>query len=411
MSNETEGLNETVILFNDINSSLTNETSPPEVLPGFVLELTKILYGVVCLVGLGGNSLVIYVVVRYSKMQTVTNMYLLNLALADQMFLIGLPFLIATMAYGYWPFGLVMCKLYMTSTSINQFTSSLLLAVMSADRYVAVCHPISSPRYRTSFIAKLVCFSAWTLSALLMIPIYIYANIMQSSRATTCTILWPESDYTAGGQKAFVLYSFTMGFAIPLILVLLFYFLVICRLKTIGPKKKSKEKKRSHRKVTYLVLTVITVYVICWLPYWVTQVYLSFLPPDNSGSSVGMLVFLVAGWLSYANSAVNPILYAFLSENFKKSFARAFVCAATKDFNNQLQVENSMFPKNSSRGLGRKRAHQGRAVRESKTDVEMSTGVVLVSRCSNPLGEKESLMTNGPNQIPLSTEGTQSQPQ
>lgn len=40
----------------------------------------------------------------------------------------------------------------------------------------------------------------------------------------------------------------------------------------MGPTSKSKEKKRSHRKVTRLVLTVVTVYVLCWLPYWVSQV-------------------------------------------------------------------------------------------------------------------------------------------
>lgn len=53
---------------------------------------------------------------------------------------------------------------------------------------------------------------------------------------------------------------------------------------------------------------------------------------------------LLSGCLSYANSAVNPILYAFLSENFKKSFQKAFTCAANIDVNNQLHGENSVFP-------------------------------------------------------------------
>jgi hypothetical protein len=42
---------------------------------------------------------------------------------------------------------------------------------------------------------------------------------------------------------------------------------------------------------------------------------------------------------------MNPILYAFLSENFKKSFMKAFTCAKTKEINAQLQVENSFFPR------------------------------------------------------------------
>ncbi|KAI1291795.1 Somatostatin receptor type 1 [Halotydeus destructor] len=322
--------------------------------PLLVLEFAKILYGIVCLVGLCGNTLVIYVVLRFSKMQTVTNMYIFNLAVADEMFLVGLPFLIATVTYKQWPFGHVMCKIYMTTTSINQFTSSLLLTVMSADRYVAVCHPISSPRYRTPFIAKFICLTVWTVSALLMVPIFMYANIIDTETTSSCNIIWPESEIM-NGQKAFTLYSFTLGFFIPFVLILLFYFLVICKLRTVGPKHKSKEKKKSHRKVTYLVLTVITVYVMCWLPYWIGQVYITFQTP-GSGQRHPEAMFtllLLVGCLSYANSAINPILYAFLSENFKKSFAKAFVCAAGHDVNAQLHIENSVLPRHARAGSSR----------------------------------------------------------
>lgn len=72
--------------------------------------ISKILYIIVCIIGLVGNTLVIYVVIRFSKMQTVTNMYIVNLAIADECFLIGIPFLIVTMSMEFWPFGNVMCK-------------------------------------------------------------------------------------------------------------------------------------------------------------------------------------------------------------------------------------------------------------------------------------------------------------
>ncbi|XP_050029589.1 somatostatin receptor type 2-like [Dermacentor andersoni] len=316
--------------------------------PEFVVEFSKLLYGLVCLVGLCGNSLVIYVVLRFSKMQTVTNMYIFNLALADEMFLVGLPFFIATMVFKYWPFGAAMCKVYMTTTSINQFTSSLLLTVMSADRYVAVCHPISSPRYRTPFIAKFVCLTAWTVSALLMVPVYMYASVVDAGTVKSCTIVWPESGMM-NGQAAFTLYSFTLGFAIPLLLILLFYVLVILRLSRVGPRSRHRAK---HRKVTYLVLTVITVYVICWLPYWAGQLYISCLGAAQA-TAFTVTVFLLSQLLSYANSAVNPILYAFLSDNFKKSFAKAFSCAAVAAAHGsgrgrEQPQEDSMFPRSSA---------------------------------------------------------------
>ncbi len=91
----------------------------------------------------------------FSKMKTVTNRkkswaktferrfslalftgYILNLAIADECFLIGVPILIYTMHLGEWIFGDHMCRLYMISTSITQFTSSIFLVIMSADRWV-----------------------------------------------------------------------------------------------------------------------------------------------------------------------------------------------------------------------------------------------------------------------------------
>ena len=105
-------------------------------------------------------------------MHTVTNTYILHLAVADECFLVGIPFLIATMTMRQWPFGMTMCKIYFTTTSINQITSSLFLMVLSADRYVAVCHPISSPRFRTGIIAKIVSLSVWLISGELAILIY-----------------------------------------------------------------------------------------------------------------------------------------------------------------------------------------------------------------------------------------------
>ena len=70
----------------------------------------QVFYALVCLCGLVGNTLVIYVVLRFSKMHTVTNTYILHLAVADECFLVGIPFLIATMAMGAWPFGDTLCK-------------------------------------------------------------------------------------------------------------------------------------------------------------------------------------------------------------------------------------------------------------------------------------------------------------
>ena len=308
-----------------------------------------LLYSVVAVVGLLGNTLVIYVVLRYSNMQTVTNMYILNLAIADECFLVGIPFIIATMNLRQWPFGTIMCKAYMVSTSVTQFTSSLFLLVMSADRYIAICHHVSSPKYRTPAVSRIVAAVAWLTSALIMLPILMYGTTVQlQPNVYTCHILWPEDGQA--GAISFILYSFTLGFALPLCFIMTFYCLVIRKLRSLSRKThKSQNKRRSHRKVTKLVLTVITVYVLCWLPYWTSQMAL-IANPESCNTRLSLTIFLFVGCLGYSNSAINPILYAYLSDNFKKSFLKACICAGGREVNAQLQVEHSVLARKARSG-------------------------------------------------------------
>lgn len=359
----------------NVSSTATNSTldCPPTYMP-MANIFFMILYALVCIIGLMGNTLVIYVVLRFSNMQTVTNMYILNLAIADECYLIGIPFLIATMNMGHWVFGGAMCKAYMVSTSITQFTSSIFLFIMSADRYIAICHHISSPKYRTPLVSRIVSVIAWCCSVLIMMPIMIYANVTENSvnGRYTCAIIWPESpNNLIPSQYAFTIYSLILGFAIPLCFIMTFYCMVIKKLGSVARKtNRPKGKRRSHRKVTKLVLTVITVYIFCWLPYWVAQVSLITSPMEMCSTRVKVMLFLFVCWLSYSNSAINPILYAYLSDNFKKSFLKACTCAATKDVNAQLKLEHS--------GVGVKK------MRDRRTSE--STQPTCTTRCQKTCG-------------------------
>lgn len=92
---------------------------------------------------------------------------------------------------------------------------------------------------------------------------------------------------------------------------------------------------------------------------------MTFMPPESGQNAFSFTMMLLTGCLSYANSAVNPILYAFLSDNFKKSFAKAFTCAARREVDAQLHVENSVFPKSANsrqKRSGRQQAEQSTAI-------------------------------------------------
>ena len=107
------------------------------------------LYGILFFLGTFGNGLVIISILRSSRLRTVTNTYLLHMAIADFLLLLSIPFFICTILANGWIFGSILCKMYFNFIHINQYVGSLLLAALSLDRYLAVCHPIRAIEFRT----------------------------------------------------------------------------------------------------------------------------------------------------------------------------------------------------------------------------------------------------------------------
>lgn len=131
----------------DLNGSVVAANSSNQTEPYYDMNSNAVLtfiYFVVCIIGLCGNTLVIYVILRYAKMKTITNIYILNLAIADELFMLGLPFLAMQVALVHWPFGKAICRVVMTVDGINQFTSIFCLTVMSIDRYTWPWSTLSS---------------------------------------------------------------------------------------------------------------------------------------------------------------------------------------------------------------------------------------------------------------------------
>ena len=326
-SNLTTSVPELGLNSSDGNTTYETEPSGPVDLSLSIFGgIMVVTYGLMCIVGLIGNGLVVFVILRYTKMKTVTNMYILNLSTADFLFMVCLPMLMTTVITKHWVFGYALCKIYYIQTCINMFTGAFTLLVMSGDRYLAVCYPISSMRYRTANYAMMAIAGTWIVSFLVMLPVVLYAQQIPHSYPGwySCHIQWP----TEGGispEKAFICYTLLLGFVVPCFLISILYTLLIIRLRTTGPKVKSAEKKRSHRKVTKLVTLIICVYIICWLPYWAFQVHL-IVQDQTQLAPWKIYMFQVFTSLSYANSMVNPCMYAFTNDNFRESFIRAFRC-------------------------------------------------------------------------------------
>lgn len=304
----------------DLNGSATAANSSNQTEPYYDMTSNAVLtfiYFVVCIVGLCGNTLVIYVILRYAKMKTITNIYILNLAIADELFMLGLPFLAMQVALVHWPFGKAICRVVMTVDGINQFTSIFCLTVMSIDRYLAVVHPIKSAKWRRPRTAKMINVAVWGVSLLVILPIMIYAGLRSNQWGrSSCTINWPGE--SGAWYTGFIIYAFILGFLVPLTIICLCYLFIIIKVKSSGIRVGSSKRKKSEKKVTRMVSIVVAVFIFCWLPFYIFNVSSVSVAIDPTPALKGMFDFVVV--LTYANSCANPILYAFLSDNFKKSF-------------------------------------------------------------------------------------------
>eukprot|EP00058_Branchiostoma_floridae_P015286 XP_002600774.1 hypothetical protein BRAFLDRAFT_95060 [Branchiostoma floridae] len=200
------------------NFSTTNSTTPGGDVPDKVLHiLLPVLYSIICCIGLTGNTIVIYVVARMSRARTVANSYILNLAIADELLLLSMPFICVMYVTLDWPFGPVMCKLVLTADTVNQFASAFCLTAMSIDRYQAVVHPMTSRGYRTIRRAVLINVAIWILALVVVSPSLVFTGLHESEGNVYCNMLWPEPAEAWG--VAFIAYSSLLGCAVPLTII------------------------------------------------------------------------------------------------------------------------------------------------------------------------------------------------
>ncbi|KAK5602785.1 Mu-type opioid receptor [Crenichthys baileyi] len=304
--------------------------------PVIIAIIITALYSIVCMVGLVGNVLVMYIIVRYTKMKTATNIYIFNLALADTLVTSTLPFQSVNYLMGTWPFGDILCKMVMSIDYYNMFTSIFTLTTMSIDRYIAVCHPVKALDFRTPRNAKIVNVCNWILSSAIGLPVmFMASSAVTPSDITDCKLIFPHPSWYWDTLMKICVFIF--AFIMPVLIITVCYGLMILRLKSVRmlsgsqlililrshsptniPYELSKEKDRNLRRITRMVLVVVAVFIICWTPIHVFVIITALINIPSSTLQTITWHFCIA--LGYTNSSLNPVLYGYLDENFKRCF-------------------------------------------------------------------------------------------
>ncbi|CAK8692217.1 unnamed protein product [Clavelina lepadiformis] len=155
----------------------------------------KVAFSVIILIaGLVGNLVAIFVILILKEFKkSVTHWYVLQLAIADSVFLLTLPFKISEDIEGSWIFPEWMCKAKEALLFINYYASILFLMIMSIDRYIAVCHSFSNvtQKLRTESAAVIIAIIAWAIAILMSIPVMLFSAKIGSHPYCTCSYVFP----------------------------------------------------------------------------------------------------------------------------------------------------------------------------------------------------------------------------
>nr|BBB06694.1 dopamine receptor D2 [Meleagris gallopavo] len=89
-------------------------------------------------------------------------------------------------------------------------------------------------------------------------------------------------------------------------------------LKAMNRRKLSQQKEK---KATQMLAIVLSVFIICWLPFFITHIL-----NMHCDCNIPPAMYSAFTWLGYVNSAVNPIIYTTFNIEFRKAFMKILHC-------------------------------------------------------------------------------------
>lgn len=300
-----------------------------------VQALFLILYTIIFVLGIFGNVIVCYVVIRNKAMQTVTNLFITNLALSDILLcVLAVPFTPLYTFLGKWVFGRIICHLVPYAQGMSVYISTLTLTSIAIDRFFVIIYPFH-PRMKLSTCIFIV-VSIWLFSILVTLPYGIFMAHQEANSTVVkfyCDEEWPIEDY----RKIFGGVTTMMQFVIPFFLIAFCYICVSIRLNDRarskpGSKNSRKEEADRERKkrTNRMLIAMVIIFLISWLPLNVINIVTDFYIHIISWEYY-YLSFFMAHSTAMSSTCYNPFLYAWLNENFRKEFKQVLPCFDTNN--------------------------------------------------------------------------------
>lgn len=310
------------------------------------------LYSLFFLFGLLGNLLVIWVIVFGTRLRSMTDVCLLNLAFSDLLLVCTLPFL-AHQALDQWVFGDAMCKIVLGIFNISFYCGIFFISLMSIDRYLAVVHAVYTIRARTKSLGITAAVVVWMAGFLASFPDLIFLKLQHPKSGLSCFPDYPKDTSVHINSHYWSVFSLfkmnILGLFLPLVIMLFCYAQIIWRLYYSHSSKKQAIR---------LVLMVVAVFLFCWVPYNITSFFkalemLDIYAACDSSKAI-RLSLEITDCIALSHSCLNPILYVFVGEKFRRHLFRMIsrtpctICQVIKACLPQDRIHGSVYSQTTS---------------------------------------------------------------
>ncbi|XP_070694548.1 cholecystokinin receptor [Pempheris klunzingeri] len=350
--------------------------------------LRILLYSLIFFLSVFGNLLIIIVLTVNKRMRTVTNTFLLSLAVSDLMMAVFcMPFTLIPSILKDFIFGAAMCKIVSYLMGISVSISTFSLVAIAIERYSAICNPLKSRVWQTRSHAYRVIAATWVLAFIIMIPYPIISHLESFQRpdnttAHQCRHKWP----IATAEQTWYILLLLVLFAIPGLMMIVAYGLISRELYRgiqfeMGHKKDSTDVKngltstvstgsddgdgcyvnvvqRPHsmemstmaassravkadrprsntseakleakKRVIRMLVVIVVLFFLCWMPLYCANTWRAFDDTSAKQALSGAPIAFIH-LLCYTSACVNPIIYCFMNTRFRKALLATFSCCA-----------------------------------------------------------------------------------
>ncbi|XP_041790159.1 neuropeptide Y receptor type 2 [Chelmon rostratus] len=281
-------------------------------------------YSTIILFGVTGNSLVIYVVYKFRNLRTVTNFFIVNLAVADLLVnTLCLPFTLVYTLYDEWKFGQVLCFMLPCAQGMAVHVSTITMNVIALDRHRSIVYHMETKMSKV--MCAVVIAITWLVSALLASPLAIFReygtlDLLPNESFPVCMEKWPGSSMNG---SIYSISALLIQYGLPLVINSVAYIRIWNKLKKTCGGRNDRQQRR--RKTTKMLLTMVVVFAVSWLPFHAFQ-----LAADIDSTVLSMkdfkLLFTVFHIVAMCSTFVNPILYGWMNSNYRKAFLSVCRC-------------------------------------------------------------------------------------